>query len=295
MSILLYKNLLNKHRKGYKEPNAKYAAQPEEAATAHSINSVGSIGAMKEEERIGTRGKGKNVIEPSWMPKPNADIMNVTVSSGSANTETIETPQDDLDEPNMKNEDVYNGNTPEYIYTMPTKKGVKAHYNKRMVKEAYTEQGGGAPDSGNSLYAPTLNSTTNSKFPAKLRKGMTAKANDQKSKGSSEDSFPRVEGVICDLNDVKKLIDEVVFIDQVKYGKLLKEELKVGEYDEDDDAKKKAGIDNPNKGVKKIRKYLGNRRGTTATGKPAHAVEISPLITNDTSVNKTTPGPKKPG
>lgn len=49
-----------------------------------------------------------------------------------------------------------------------------------------------------------------------------------------------------------------------------------------DEAKK------PAKKGKVARKYLGAQRGKTATGKPAHAIEISPVIGGDDNKNKTT-------
>jgi hypothetical protein len=57
------------------------------------------------------------------------------------------------------------------------------------------------------------------------------------------------------------------------------EELKVGE-----------GVDGPDQNRVK-RKYLGTKRGRTATGKPAHAIEVMPVLARpDKNVNKTTPG-----
>jgi hypothetical protein len=63
------------------------------------------------------------------------------------------------------------------------------------------------------------------------------------------------------------------------------EELKVGE-----------GADGPNQErINVKRKYLGSKRGRTATGKPAHAIDVMPVIAKpDPNVNKTTPsGPRK--
>jgi hypothetical protein len=42
------------------------------------------------------------------------------------------------------------------------------------------------------------------------------------------------------------------------------------------------------------RKYLGGSRGTTATGKPAHAIDTNPVLSTRRDMNKTTPsGPKR--
>jgi len=74
--------------------------------------------------------------------------------------------------------------------------------------------------------------------------------------------------------------EELARRDNPKKGFLgLGEELKVGE-----------GADGPDENRVK-RKYLGAKRGRTATGKPAHAIEVMPVLARpDKNVNKTTAG-----
>jgi hypothetical protein len=62
------------------------------------------------------------------------------------------------------------------------------------------------------------------------------------------------------------------------------EELKVGEGQD-------SSPETEDKGQRVKRKYLGAKRGRTATGKPAHAIDVMPVIARpDKNVNKTTPG-----
>jgi hypothetical protein len=71
------------------------------------------------------------------------------------------------------------------------------------------------------------------------------------------------------------------------------EELKVG--DDDQEQKKVRGTNTVNGKLNSVkRKYLGNSRGTTKTGKPAHAIDVQPVIGADNrNHNKTTPSGQK--
>lgn len=66
-----------------------------------------------------------------------------------------------------------------------------------------------------------------------------------------------------------------------KLSQPVKEELKIGEKDEDGDVNfKKVGKIEKKKSKlkKKIRKYMGKKRGKNKTGSRAHEIEISPVI-----------------
>jgi hypothetical protein len=75
----------------------------------------------------------------------------------------------------------------------------------------------------------------------------------------------------------------------------VQEELKVG--DDEGEIKKVRGSNQDSKGKMPgvRRKYLGNSRGRTATGKPAHAIDISPTIGASVDKNKTTAPTRKTG
>jgi hypothetical protein len=66
-----------------------------------------------------------------------------------------------------------------------------------------------------------------------------------------------------------------------KLSQPVKEELKIGEKDEDGDVDfKKVGKSEKKKSKlkKKIRKYMGKKRDRTKTGSKAHEIEVSPEI-----------------
>jgi len=92
----------------------------------------------------------------------------------------------------------------------------------------------------------------------------------------------------------RKKIETLDLGHMIKIG-LATEEIKVGE-DDGQEQKKVRGTNTNTKGrVSTVkRKYLGNRRGTTATGKPAHTIDVQPVIgQNDKNANKTTPSGEK--
>jgi hypothetical protein len=69
-----------------------------------------------------------------------------------------------------------------------------------------------------------------------------------------------------------------------KAASKIQEDLKVGEGQDN-------SPESEGKGTRVKRKYLGAKRGRTATGKPAHAIDVMPVIQKpDKNVNKTTPG-----
>jgi hypothetical protein len=84
-------------------------------------------------------------------------------------------------------------------------------------------------------------------------------------------------------------------IKELNQGQLMHvgEELKVG--DDDQEQKKVRGTNTVRGKLPTVkRKYLGKTRGTTATGKPAHVVDVQPVIGADNrNHNKTTPSGQK--
>ena len=169
----------------------------------------------------------------------------------------------------------------------------------KIASEAYD---GGAPSTGNSNYAQNLPSAVDT---AKARVKRAVKKSDV---ASTADSV--AEAVVKSINDLDPIFEAFIAEQspcwkgyqqsgmKKKNGKkvpnCIPEELKVG--DDDQEQKKVRGSNTVKGKVPTLRrKYLGNSRGTTATGKRAHAIDVQPVIgQSDKNVNKTTPsGPRK--
>lgn len=171
--------------------------------------------------------------------------------------------------------------TPTDQITRPMK-GFKWPITQASINDPVSEQIISNTDPGD--YAASLSPTIIAKgntINRKLKKKQVAENRVRPAKQSKikheikerlmETAFP---DVISDIEYVTKMLHKVF------------EELKV----DDSEIKKIAPLRD-----KKKRKYLGSRRGRTATGKPAHAIEISPLIKSDITQNKTTPSNKASG
>lgn len=141
-------------------------------------------------------------------------------------------------------------------------KRFEAHHHtlQRKMTEAYI-----APTTSGSSYAASL------PVPAGTKKTTMNK----KLKRSTLATGAQYENVIRSINDLDPIF----------------EEFKVGEKEDDVEAKKVRGTNAKGPVTGKVkRKYLGKSRGTTATGKPAHIIITEPVIgEKDKNWNKTTP------
>lgn len=154
--------------------------------------------------------------------------------------------------------------------------------NGKLKSEAYV-----APDTGNNNYAQSLPvpaGTKKTNMNKKLSKSTIAAPSTQYEDSvimSLNDLDPIFEAYSKALNNaLNKEVDDYVY-----------EELKVGEEEDNNEAKKVRGTNAKGPGTGKVkRKYLGKQRGTTATGKPAHVIITEPVIgEKDKDWNKTTP------
>jgi hypothetical protein len=236
--------------------------------------------------------RGLNKIHVEKMPKPKIRPLETTTFPGSAaNNGKLKDMKEEVQAPSLSPIRKPEPKPAPGFKLDNTVKGLRrrmknsgGHMMLKPQAEAYV-----APNTGNSNYAQNLPAPVGSKTnkgKTLVDKRLVIPKKEAYADANRDAGYVAHENVIIKLEDLNPLFEAYV-----------KEELKVGEKQEVDgnnEAKKVRGTNAKGPGTGKVstvkRKYLGSNRGTTATGKPAHAIDIQPVIgSKDKNWNKTTP------